>query len=348
MPIKKTELATKDNPRGRAATSYDVASRAGVSQSAVSRCFKPGASVSKKMRAKVMKVARELGYEPNAIARSLITRRSNLVAVIISNLTNLYYPEVLARLTERLSDHGLRVLLFALESEGKTDELLQQILPYQVDGVISAVKLSDEELQEFDRRNVPIVFYNRFYSGVAITTVCCDQAEGAHELVDDLVGSGHKSFAFVAGPDDSVVGKEREEAAVKRLRKRGITDIQVIQGGFSYDSGEEAITALAAKGGEFPDAILCVNDMCAIGAIDALRYGYGKLVPEDVSVVGFDGIDPAGWSSYNLTTVRQPVGRMTEAAVGMLMERIEDATMLPEKRVFAGVVIPGHSAKLKL
>lgn len=348
MPVKKTELASKDNPGGRAATSYDVAAKAGVSQSAVSRCFKSGASVSEKMRNKVMKAARDLGYEPNALARSLITRRSNLVAVIISNLTNLYYPEVLVRLTEHLSDRGLRVLLFALESEGKTDEVLQQIFPYQVDGVIAAVKLSDEQLQEFDRRNVPLVFYNRFFSGIAISAVCCDQVGGARELVDDLLGSGHKSFAFVAGPEDSFVGKEREEAAVKRLRQRGITDIKVIPGGFSYDSGEEAITALAAKGGEFPDAILCVNDMCAIGAIDALRFGYDKRVPDDVSVVGFDGIDPAGWSSYNLTTVRQPVGRMTEAAVGMLAERIEDASLPPEKRVFAGVIIPGHSAKLKL
>jgi len=101
-------------------TSYDVARHAGVSQSAVSRCFKPGASVSKKMRARVMKAAEELGYEPNAIARSLITRRSNLVAILISNLTNLYYPEVLAELTQKFSAEGVRVLLFAMKRGGQT------------------------------------------------------------------------------------------------------------------------------------------------------------------------------------------------------------------------------------
>ena len=100
--------------RKRAVTSYDVAELAGVSQSAVSRCYKPGASVSAKTREKVRLAAEELGYEPNAIARSLITRRSNSVAVIIPNLTNLYYPEVLAQIGQRFSKRGIRVLLFAL------------------------------------------------------------------------------------------------------------------------------------------------------------------------------------------------------------------------------------------
>ncbi len=112
---------------GRRVTSYDVAHHTGVSQSAVSRCFKPGASVSKKMRARVMKAAEELGYQPNAIARSLITRRSNMVAVVISQQTNLYYPEILVELSQRFSERGVRVRLFALEHESDNDEMLDQI-----------------------------------------------------------------------------------------------------------------------------------------------------------------------------------------------------------------------------
>lgn len=341
----KSPTLVAENSHGRA-TSYDVAELAGVSQSAVSRCFKPGASVSAKMRVKVMKAAKELGYEPNAIARSLITRRSNIVAVLISNLTNLYYPEVLAQLTQRLSNSGMRVLLFTVQSEGETDEVLSQIWPYQVDGVIAAAKLSDENLDEFVKRDVPLVFYNRFYTSRAINTVCCDQAEGAQQIVNNLVEAGHKSFAFIAGPQDSVVGMERQDAALKRLKKHGYTDVPTVEGGFSYEAGEGAISSLHDSAGKFPDAIICVNDMCAIGAIDALRFNYNVKVPEDVSVVGFDGVGPASWSSYNLTTIRQPVGRMTDAAVNMLMERIEDRTMPPEKRVFAGVIISGTSAKI--
>ncbi|MEO0320585.1 MAG: LacI family DNA-binding transcriptional regulator, partial [Pseudomonadota bacterium] len=136
----------------QAVTSYEVARLAGVSQSAVSRCFKPGASVSAKMRARVMAAAAELGYEPNAIARSLITRRSNLVAVLISNLTNLYYPEVLAELTRHLTAYDVRVLLFSLESEADANATLQQIWPYRVDGVIAAAELSPNHVAEFEKR----------------------------------------------------------------------------------------------------------------------------------------------------------------------------------------------------
>ena len=139
---------------------------------------------------------------------------------------------------------------------------------------------------------------------------------------------------------------ERQEAAIKRLKKKGYDNVPIIDGGFSYEAGEGAISDLFDREGKFPDAIICVNDMCAIGAIDALRFNHGLKVPEDVSVVGFDGVGPAGWSSYNLTTIRQPVGRMTEAAVNMMLERIEDSSMPPEKRVFAGVIVSGTSAKI--
>ncbi len=146
---------------GRRVTSYDVARQAGVSQSAVSRCFKPGASVSKKMRARVMKVAEDLGYQPNAIARSLITRRSNMVAVVISQQTNLYYPEVLVQLSQRFSERGVRVLLFTLEHESDIDVLYDQIFQYQVDGVVEAARLSGEQIDLMERRGIPFVFYNR-------------------------------------------------------------------------------------------------------------------------------------------------------------------------------------------
>ena len=126
-----------DRVRSPVPTSHDVAQRAGVSQSAVSRCFRKGSSISAKTRARVMAAVEELGYHSNALASGLITRRSNLVAVIISNLTNLYYPEVLAELTRRLSERGVRVLLFTLQAESDVDEMLDQVWRYRVEGAIS-------------------------------------------------------------------------------------------------------------------------------------------------------------------------------------------------------------------
>jgi len=343
----KAKQETNEQFSSGVATSYDVARKAGVSQSTVSRCFKPGGSISKKMREKVLKVAAELGYEPNAIARSLITRRSNSVAVIISNTSNMYYPDVLSQLSQRFSDRGIRVLLFALESESDTDDALQQIWQYQVDGVISAVKLSSEQLAEFQKRKKPLVFYNRFYSNLAVNAVCCDQAEGARHLVNDLVAAGHKEFAIICGPEDSVVGVERQQASEARLKELGVTSIELLDGDFSYECGGAAIESYREKRGRFPDAVICVNDMTAIGAIDALRYNHNCKVSEDVSVVGFDGIAAAHWASFDLTTVRQPVGRMTERAVSMLLDRVENPDLPPEKCLFSGVMIEGTSAKIK-
>ena len=326
-------------------TSYDVAQRAGVSQSAVSRCFRPGSSISPKTRARVLAAAQELGYYPNAMASGLITKRSNLVAVLISNLTNLYYPEVLAEITRRLSDHGIRVLLFALQAESDVDAMLDQVWRYRVDGAIVAARLSQEQLGDFARRRVPLVLYNRFGEGLAVPSVCCDSVGGEAQLVDRMVAAGHKAFGIISGPVDSYVSEERVRGARQRLRELG-HDAALVEGAFDYESGDTGLRALMDQTGGRLDALICANDLMAIGAIDCARVHFGLNVPDDLSIVGFDGVAPAMWASYRLTTVRQPVRRMTEAAVSMLMERIEDPELPPEVRTFAGKFIDGTSARL--
>ncbi|GAB4149307.1 MAG: LacI family DNA-binding transcriptional regulator [Sphingomonadales bacterium] len=342
-PAKKRKREA--GPVGRV-TSYDVAAHAGVSQSAVSRVFKPGAHVSKKMRDRVMKAARELGYEPNAIARSLISGRSNLVAVIISNLTNLYYPEVLAQLAHRFSERGARVLLFALDRESQVDDALQQVFQYQVDGAIVAARLSRAQVDEFVQRRVPLVFYNRFFQNFPVNAVCCDQVAAARQLVEGLAAAGHRRFALIKGPSDSVVGLERVETAAQSIKALDLELVAELDGDYSYDCAKPAIAQLISGGSCQADAVICANDVTAIGAIDVFRFEHGLRVPEDVSVVGFDGVGPARWASFNLTTVRQPVRRMTEAAVSMLLELVDDPDRPPEKRLFTGQLINGNSARL--
>ncbi len=345
MPENTEELRpSKEN--AHRATSYDVARLAGVSQSAVSRSFKPGASVSKKMRARVMKAVEELGYQPNAIARSLITRRSNMVGVVISQQTNLYYPEVLVQLSQRFSERGVRVLLFTLQHESDIDNLLAQILQYQVDGVIEAARLSGEQIDLVERRGIPLVFYNRSLKGRRVNAVCCDQTEGERWLVDRLVEAGHASFGLISGPEDSAVSTERTQGALERLEELDIKSATVVPGDYSYESGANGLLELKRKLGKLPDAVVCANDIMAIGCMDAARYRLGVKVPEDLSVVGFDGVGPAQWESYDLTTVRQPVRRMTEAAVSMILERVEEPDLPPEKRTFSGVLVRGGSARI--
>ena len=183
-----------------------------------------------------MAAVEELGYHPNAMASGLITRRSNLVAVIISNLTNLYYPEVLAELTRRLSERGVRVLLFTLQAESDVDDMLDQVWRYRVEGAIIAARLSPEHLREFARRRVPVVRYNRFGEGEAVSSVCCGSIGGDRQLVERLVAAGHGCFGIITGPADSYVSQQRVEGAVQRLRELG-RDAMVVEGLFDYDSG---------------------------------------------------------------------------------------------------------------
>jgi DNA-binding LacI/PurR family transcriptional regulator len=312
----------------------------------VSRCFKPGASISKATRAKVLKSAAELGYHPNAIAQGLITRRSNLVAVMISNLTNLYYPEVLAELTQRLAGHGVKVLLFSLSTESDVDQVLQQVWSYRVDGAIVAARLSPDQIRQFHKRGVPLVLYNRVEDRAACDIVCCDSSGGERQLVGALLDAGHQHFGIIAGPADSYVGEERVRAALECLAGSGKDEVPVVRGVFSYDTGRAGFRELMERTGGKLDAVICANDLMGIGAVDAARHDFGRDVPLDVSVVGFDGVGPATWESYKLTTIRQPVRRMTEAAVTMLMARIADPTNPPEKRLFSGELLSGASARL--
>lgn len=325
-------------------TSYDVAKLAGVSQSAVSRCFRPGSSISKKTKSKVLKAARELGYYPNAMASGLMTKRTGLVAVIISSLTNLYYPEVLAEITQRLSDRGSRVLLFALRSEGEVGEVLEQVWRYRVDGAIVAAQLTSSELAEFAKHNVPVVLYNRSGGDAPVSSVCCDSPGGERLLVDRLVAAGHKTFGILSGPEDSFVSRERVRSAVQSLNENSI-EPQIFVGGFHYQSGRDGLAGLLKATDGKLDALICANDLMAIGALDEAR-SRAISVPDDLSVVGFDGVAPSSWESYRLTTIRQPVRRMSEAAVEMVLARVADPTCPPEARNFAGSLTGGSSARL--
>lgn len=339
-------MAKQNEHSRKRVTSYDVARAAGVSQSAVSRAFRPGLSVSAKTKDKVMKAAKKLGYRPNAIARMLITQRSGMVAVIISSISNLIYPELLSRVTDQLSNRGIRVLLFTLDESDQLEQLLEQIWTFQVDGVIALTAHFDHrDITQFEEHHIPVVLYNRQVPDHPVNTVCVDHSQGIRQLVDLLVNGGAKRFLVLSGPTDSDVANERRAIALEQLAALGFDDVPVLYGDFSYQSGKECF-ATWMQDHEAPDAVICSNDSMALGCIDEARGNQGLRVPEQVSIVGFDGIHAAFWTGYELTTVRQPVNQMAKAAVDILLERIEDPEAPPEKRVLAGSLIKGKSARI--
>jgi DNA-binding LacI/PurR family transcriptional regulator len=347
-PLSHTiaDIKALTHRESRRVTSYDVAILAGVSQSAVSRCFKPGASVSKTTYARVMKAAQDLDYIPNAAARSLITRRSNMVAVILSNLVTLHYPEILSELSRQFNLRGMHVLLFQLPREGDVDQTLAEVWQHQVDGVIVAARLSNEQVAEFERRGVPFVLFNRNLRDKTVNAIVCDQVEGARAMVSRLAAAGHQRFALIDGPLDSVIAQDRKRGVADRLAELGLAAPLVVSGGYDYASGGRGLREIIERLGQLPDAVLCGNDLTALGCLDTARHALGLDVPGQLSITGFDGIASSTWLSYNLTTLRQPVQNMAMAAADMLTGLVNNANTCPERRVFSATLVEGSTARL--
>ena len=209
--------ASKSPPRPtppagrRSVTSIDVARLAEVSQSAVSRSFTPGASVAPETRARVLDAARKLGYRPNAIASTLSTRRSRMIAVVLSNLQNQFYPVVVEALSQRLQKDGYHVLLFVTETED-ADELLVELLRYQVDGIVMAsTHLSSGLAQQIADARIPVVMFNRTSNKGRISTVSSDNLSGGRAVAHFLADGGHQRVAYIAGAEDSSTNHDREE-----------------------------------------------------------------------------------------------------------------------------------------
>ena len=299
-------------------SSTDVARLAGVSQSAVSRVYSEGKSVSDVMRGKVLKAARKLGYSPNFIPRILLNHRSQLVAVVISGTSNPFYAMALEEFTKALQRTGHQVLLIHVDSGHALDGVLPRLASYRVDAVVSALPvLSEQAARALARIKIPTITFNTPVKNRWVTSVCADSAGGAAAVAELFVARGATSFGFIAGSAGSHASKERLHGYRTRLRQLGHHKVFTCTGDYRYDGGYRAILALK-KRGPLPEAIFCGNDLMALGALDALRHALKLRVPEDVLVAGFDDVPEASWTSYGLTTVVQDCKLMVADAMEIL------------------------------
>ena len=332
------------------ATSLDVARLAGVSQSAVSRCFTAGASVSDAMRDKVQEAARKLGYQPNAHARSLITGRSRIIGLVLSALENLFYPAVLERLAKRLQQDGYHLLIF-IGDNANSDDLVEEILQYNVDGIVlGATTLSSALAQRCADASIPVVLFNRVMasgSAGAVSSVRSDNVGGGREMARFLVAGGHKRIAYIAGREDSSTNLEREQGFREGLAELGQRIYARAIGNYDVVQARQAARDLFAAAADRPDAVFVAGDLMAIVVLDTLRHELGLSVPQDVSVVGFDNVPQAAWASYELTTFEQPVQPMVEATVALLQSYLREAQTPPSQNlVVPGQLIVRQSARL--
>jgi DNA-binding LacI/PurR family transcriptional regulator len=323
------------------ATSLDVARLAGVSQSAVSRCFTAGASVSDAMRDKVQEAARKLGYQPNAHARSLITGRSRIIGLVLSALENLYYPAVLERLAKRLQQDGYHLLIF-IGDNANSDDLVEEILQYNVDGIVlGATTLSSALAQRCADASIPVVLFNRIMasgSAGAVSSVRSDNVGGGRDIARFLVAGGHQRIAYIAGREDSSTNLERERGFRDGLAEMGQRIYARAIGNYDVAQAQQAARDLFGHAADRPDAVFVAGDQMAIAVLDTLRHELGLAVPQDVSVVGFDNVPQAAWASYALTTFEQPVEPMVEATVALLQGYLRQAQTPPSRNL----VVPGQ------
>jgi DNA-binding LacI/PurR family transcriptional regulator len=302
-------------------TSFDVAALAGVSQSAVSRAFKAGSSIADDKRERVLEAARKLNYVPNTIASSLTTKRTNIVALILGNLANPFYVHVLHAFSRRLQEEGRQVLTFTVEPGADSDDAIMRVLQYQVDGVIlTAAQLSTRMTGICHERGIPIVLFNRYIPGSDASGVRCDNEAGGRLMAEAFLAAGARSFAMLTGDPRGTTSGDRARGFVERLLEEGFkrADIRAIEGNSSYDG---AFTATCRSFGDpetLPDALFGINDIMAMGAMDALRERLGVSVPGRIMVGGFDDIPEARRLPYRLTTVRQPINRMVAEALSIL------------------------------
>ncbi|WP_422050593.1 LacI family DNA-binding transcriptional regulator [Shimia sp.] len=317
-------------------TSLQVAERAGVSQSAVSRVFTPGASVSQKTVDKVRKAAEELGYRPNVLARAMVSGKSRIIGLVVAYLDNYFYPETLEILSNALQEKGYHVLVFmASQTAGPIDDVVQEILDYQVDGIVTAsVAMSSKLSQKCIQANVPVVHFNRFEKTQGVSSVTSDNFAGGRELAQFLVAGGHKKIAYIAGWEGASTQRDREAGFRAGLEELGQN--LFARGCGEFDTDHTRATAHAmfnVPAEERPDAVFVANDHMAFAVMDELRFGLDLKIPEDVSVVGFDDVPPAAWRAYDLTTMRQRANLMVAETVDALLAHIEDPANAAPRQV---------------
>lgn len=338
MPVNRSTL-----PAPTRARAMDVASRAGVSESAVSRTFR-GGSVSAPVRARVLAAARELGYRPNAMAQALLTRRSNVIAILMTTNTNSNFPEVLSELSHAADAHELRVMLFTIDDPARVSEAVDQILSYQIDAVLSLTEVPPADARLLASEDVELLLYNHSAASYPVDLVSCDHHAAGRSLGAFLLELGHRSFAIIEGPQMSVLAADRARGVLDALQAGGISrrDVPVAIGDFGYASGREGAGTLLAQRRPFT-ALVCVSDMMAIGAIDEATIR-GIAVPDELSVASFDGVPAGRWERYRLTTMRQPLPQLARAAMETIKRKIAEPARAVETRLLACVLEAGRSS----
>lgn len=320
-------------------TLKEVADRAGVSRSAVSRAFTEGASISDKTLKKVLRAAEELGYQTNILASSLTTRRTKLVGLIADNIRNPLFLTVIDLFTRMIQEKGFRPLLVNLGGETDPDASVKLLKQYSVDGVIVASStLPTNFALAFRAAGLPVVHCFGRYSGESRTHVVgVDNVYCGTLAAQTLLKQGYRNIGFLGGPSDSTSTQDRLQGFKDFLALNKLSvDVNFAQS-YSYDAGYKAMRSRIDQG-SLPDALFCGDDVIAVGAMDAVAEA-GVKIPDDIGIIGFNDMEMSGWRCIDLTTIRQPVHNIIAASVDLIISLIHSPDSTPETRLLPCEVV---------
>ncbi len=319
--------------RAVAATSHDVARLAQVSQATVSRVLRGDPKVRPATREKVLKVLAETRYEPNAAARAFRAGRADSIGVVVARLSYQLYPAMLEAIGAQLARLGQRMIVWDSDHGGDAPAI-RALRQGVVDGVILTAATGESEfLKEVPAEGAAVVLLNRVVRDYASDQVESDNLDGGRRVAEYLVACGRRRIALIGGVPRASTIRDREQGFRKALAKHGVElspHYYFRSETFSHASGVQAAERLLELASP-PDALFCVNDVLAMGAMDGAR-ARGARIPDDLWIVGYDDIELASWGAYDLTTVRQPMEQMVAQAIDLLLARI-DARGAPVSRL---------------
>ena len=319
-------------------TSSSVAKLAGVSQSAVSRCFTKGASISNRTKLRVIEAAKKLGYKPQSFStNSLSLDEGGLVGVILPYITNRYYPEVLIELHEALRVSGYRILLITTDDgEELDDNLIQPYLKEKLVAIVSATKPTDAFVENCLAKQIQLIAFNRNWKIPTLSSVACDHKYGGEAAAEHFVNNGHTKIGMVEGPIGSFVSKERCKGFKNYLNNSDKIKLFHERGNFTYEGGLDSANKLLKNN---ITALFCADDIMAFGCVDYIKKNTKLNIPEEIEVIGYDDISSANWHSYNLTTIRQPVRQMSKLVTQIIDDNIKDPELEPINHLIQGKFI---------
>ncbi len=332
-------------------TITEIARELNVSPSTVSRALNNHPAISAKTRDAVIKLARELNYQPNLLALNLLRKKTNTIGVLVPEITSYFFSSIISGIQDVLNPLGLNMIIGqSNESFEEEKSIIQTFTSIRVDGFLISPSSKTKDfnhLRILTENNIPLVIFDRDCEGIEVDKVFVDEFKGAFQAVEHLIKSGCRQIAHIAGPSTLSTARHRLQGYIEALKIYGIEinqDYIVESKGFTPKHGIKPTKKLLALSNP-PDAIFTTNDGTAIGAMFAIKEA-GLVIPDQISVIGFDDDPHSSYFKPSLSTVSQPTYEMGMLAARLLMKRVNsniDISKIRVEKLFPELIIRGST-----